>query len=162
MKVPISEFRKNLFQIANQVLEGDDVEVAHKGQTIRLVLASSGSKLSRLTPAQIFHPDISTKSMRKPAGNSLPKCSGMGEGLVGTLICYLDTQVAIWPAEAKTAKISHKALSYIEKSEILICRWWCWSSSIFVRSNESRGRRNRYFTSSAPNFTPPFAIIPSP
>jgi PIN domain nuclease of toxin-antitoxin system len=44
----------------------------------------------------------------------------MGEGLVGTLICYLDTQVAIWLAEAKTAKISHKALSYIEKSEILI------------------------------------------
>jgi antitoxin (DNA-binding transcriptional repressor) of toxin-antitoxin stability system len=59
MKVPISEFRKNLFQIANQVLEGDDVEVAHKGQTIRLVLATSGSKLSRLTPAQIFNPDIS-------------------------------------------------------------------------------------------------------
>jgi len=36
------------------------------------------------------------------------------------LICYLDTQVAIWLAEANTKRLSHKALAYIEKAEIRI------------------------------------------
>ena len=36
------------------------------------------------------------------------------------MICYLDTQAAIWLAEADTEKLSHKALSYIEKAEIRI------------------------------------------
>jgi PIN domain nuclease of toxin-antitoxin system len=36
------------------------------------------------------------------------------------LICYLDTQAAIWLAEANTRKLSHKALSYIEKAEVRI------------------------------------------
>jgi len=44
----------------------------------------------------------------------------VGEGLVRPLICYLDTQAAIWLAEAHTRKLSHKALSYIEKAEVRI------------------------------------------
>jgi PIN domain nuclease of toxin-antitoxin system len=36
------------------------------------------------------------------------------------LICYLDTQVAIWLAEANTQKLSHRALSYIERAEVRI------------------------------------------
>ena len=44
----------------------------------------------------------------------------MGKGLVRALICYLDTQAAIWLAEANTQKLSHKALSYIEKAEVRI------------------------------------------
>jgi PIN domain nuclease of toxin-antitoxin system len=44
----------------------------------------------------------------------------VGEGLVRPLICYLDTQVAIWLAGANTQKVSHKALSYIEKAEVRI------------------------------------------
>jgi PIN domain nuclease of toxin-antitoxin system len=36
------------------------------------------------------------------------------------LICYLDTHAAIWLAEANTQKLSHKALSYIEKAEVRI------------------------------------------
>jgi PIN domain nuclease of toxin-antitoxin system len=32
----------------------------------------------------------------------------------------LDTQAAIWLAEANTQKLSHKALSYIEKAEVRI------------------------------------------
>jgi PIN domain nuclease of toxin-antitoxin system len=44
----------------------------------------------------------------------------VGKGLVRALICYLDTQAAIWLAEANTQKLSHKALSYIEKAEIRI------------------------------------------
>ncbi|MGO4884746.1 MAG: hypothetical protein ACLP59_28580 [Bryobacteraceae bacterium] len=59
MKVPISDFRKNLFKLADQALEGEDVEVIHKGVTLRFTLKSRGSKLDRLTPAQIFNPDLS-------------------------------------------------------------------------------------------------------
>jgi PIN domain nuclease of toxin-antitoxin system len=44
----------------------------------------------------------------------------MGKGLVRALICYLDTHAAIWLAEANTQKLSHKALSYIERSEVRI------------------------------------------
>jgi PIN domain nuclease of toxin-antitoxin system len=34
------------------------------------------------------------------------------------LICYLDTHAAIWLAEARTDKLSHRALAYIEKAEV--------------------------------------------
>lgn len=36
------------------------------------------------------------------------------------MICYLDTQAAIWLAGAQTEKLSHKALSYIERAEVRI------------------------------------------
>ena len=36
------------------------------------------------------------------------------------MICYLDTHVAIWLAEAHTQELSHKALSYIERAEVRI------------------------------------------
>jgi uncharacterized membrane protein required for colicin V production len=39
-------------------------------------------------------------------------------GLVRALIRYLGTQAAIWLAEANIQKLSHKALSHIERSEI--------------------------------------------
>ncbi len=57
--VSISQFRKNLFQLADQALNGDIVEVKYKGQTIRLVPEAKVSKLDRLTPARIFNPDFS-------------------------------------------------------------------------------------------------------
>jgi prevent-host-death family protein len=65
MKVPISDFRKNLFQLVDQALNGDVVEVTHKGKTIRLVPEAPGSKLDRLTPARIFNPSFSEKDHRK-------------------------------------------------------------------------------------------------
>lgn len=54
--MPVSEFRKNLFQIVDKVFHGEVVEVSHKGRTLRLVPEVRGSKLDRLTPAQIFNP----------------------------------------------------------------------------------------------------------
>jgi PIN domain nuclease of toxin-antitoxin system len=36
------------------------------------------------------------------------------------LICYIDTQVAIWLAEANVAKISQKALSLIQTADLRI------------------------------------------
>lgn len=59
MKVSVSDFRKNLFKLVEQALEGDEVEVVHKGQTIRLVAKTQPSKLDRLTPVQIFNPALS-------------------------------------------------------------------------------------------------------
>src|ERR1017187_7308121 len=47
-KVTSTEFRKNLFQIVERVLQGELVEVAHKGRLIRLVPVNKPSKLSRL------------------------------------------------------------------------------------------------------------------
>jgi PIN domain nuclease of toxin-antitoxin system len=40
--------------------------------------------------------------------------------LGGTLICYLDTQAAIWLAEANLQKLTHKALFHIERSDVRI------------------------------------------
>ena len=36
------------------------------------------------------------------------------------MICYLDTQVAVWLAEANLAKLSQKALSLIQTAELRI------------------------------------------
>jgi hypothetical protein len=65
VKVTISEFRKNLFQLVNKALNGDVVEVAYNRKTIRLVPETQGSKLDKLTPARIFNPDFSEKDHRR-------------------------------------------------------------------------------------------------
>jgi prevent-host-death family protein len=48
MKLSTTEFRKNLFQLVDRVLQGELVEVAHKGRVIRLVPEDKPGKLSRL------------------------------------------------------------------------------------------------------------------
>jgi antitoxin (DNA-binding transcriptional repressor) of toxin-antitoxin stability system len=49
MKVTITHFRKNLFQIMDRVTKGELVEVLHKGNTIRLTLPTPPrSKMSRI------------------------------------------------------------------------------------------------------------------
>ena len=48
MKVTSTEFRKNLFQIVEQALRGEFVEVAHKGRVVRLVPGDKPGKMSRL------------------------------------------------------------------------------------------------------------------
>lgn len=48
MKCSTTEFRKNLFQIVDRVLQGELVEVAHKGRLIRLVPEDKPGKMSRL------------------------------------------------------------------------------------------------------------------
>lgn len=48
MKVSSSEFRKNLFQLVERVIQGELVEILHKGRIIRLVPDEKASKLSRL------------------------------------------------------------------------------------------------------------------
>jgi len=48
MKVSSTEFRKNLFQLVERALQGEFVEVAHKGRIVRLVPEQKQTKLSRL------------------------------------------------------------------------------------------------------------------
>ncbi len=50
MKVTSTEFRKNLFQIFERSIQGELVEVVHKGRVVRLVPGDPPSKLARLTP----------------------------------------------------------------------------------------------------------------
>jgi prevent-host-death family protein len=50
MKVTSTEFRKNLFQLVERVIQGELVEIVHKGRRIRLVPEDEASKLSRLIP----------------------------------------------------------------------------------------------------------------
>jgi prevent-host-death family protein len=65
MRVPISEFRKHLFQLVDNALNGDLVEVTHKGKTIRLVPATQESKLDRLTPAEVYNPAFSEEDHQR-------------------------------------------------------------------------------------------------
>ena len=48
MKVSSTEFRKNLFQLVERAIQGELVEILHKGRVIRLVPDEKASKLSRL------------------------------------------------------------------------------------------------------------------
>ena len=66
MEVPITQFRKNLFELVNQALEGKEVWVSHKGSRLRLVPEHTPSKLSRITPMQIIvdGADIEDKSWK--------------------------------------------------------------------------------------------------
>jgi hypothetical protein len=44
----VTEFRKNLFRIMDRVVNGELVEVLHKGNTIRLAPPTATTKMSRL------------------------------------------------------------------------------------------------------------------
>ena len=56
MEVPITQFRRRLFDLVNQALDGKDIWVSHKGRRVRIVPENAPSKLSRITPMQILVP----------------------------------------------------------------------------------------------------------
>jgi prevent-host-death family protein len=55
VKVTSTEFRKNLFQIVERAIQGEFVEVLHKGRVVRLVPRDSPSKMSRLIQRDTIH-----------------------------------------------------------------------------------------------------------
>jgi hypothetical protein len=57
--VNITKFRRNLFQFADQALEGEPVEFIHKGLILKVVPETPRSKLSRLTRETVVAPDAS-------------------------------------------------------------------------------------------------------
>jgi antitoxin (DNA-binding transcriptional repressor) of toxin-antitoxin stability system len=50
MRVNTTQFRKQLFQIVERALQGEHIEVAHKGRVLRLVPDDKPSKIARLIP----------------------------------------------------------------------------------------------------------------
>jgi hypothetical protein len=65
MDVPITQFRKDIFSLVNQALEGREVWFTHKGRRLKVVPEGKPvSKLSRITPMDILPAgvDIDDKS----------------------------------------------------------------------------------------------------
>jgi hypothetical protein len=56
MEVPITQFRRNIFDFANQALEGAEIWVTHKGRRLKLVPEGQPvSRLSRITPMDVIN-----------------------------------------------------------------------------------------------------------
>lgn len=58
MELPITEFRRQIFTLVNQAIEGEEVWFTHKGRRIKIVPEGQpGSRLSRITPVEIINPE---------------------------------------------------------------------------------------------------------
>jgi hypothetical protein len=56
MEVPITQFRREIFTLVNEALEGNEIWVSHKGRRLRLVPEGQPvSRLSRITPMEIIN-----------------------------------------------------------------------------------------------------------
>jgi antitoxin (DNA-binding transcriptional repressor) of toxin-antitoxin stability system len=58
MEVPITQFRRKLFDLVDQALDGKEVWVSHKGRRLRLVPEHAPSKLSRVTQLDVIAPGV--------------------------------------------------------------------------------------------------------
>ena len=57
MDVPITQFRRDIFELANRALDGETVTVSYKGKRLRLVPeVEAGSRWEKITPLQIINP----------------------------------------------------------------------------------------------------------
>jgi antitoxin (DNA-binding transcriptional repressor) of toxin-antitoxin stability system len=56
MEVPITQFRREIFTLVNQALEGTEVWVTHKGRRVKIVPEGRPvSRLSRITPMDVIN-----------------------------------------------------------------------------------------------------------
>ncbi|HEV1283915.1 MAG TPA: hypothetical protein VNU44_01340 [Bryobacteraceae bacterium] len=65
MPVNITKFRRDLFRLADQALQGEPVEFIHKGVVFKVVPATRTPKLSRLTKETVVAPgaDLGTADL---------------------------------------------------------------------------------------------------
>lgn len=57
MEVPITQFRKQIFDLVNRVSAGEELWVTHKGRRFRIAPEGQPvSRLSRVTPMEILNP----------------------------------------------------------------------------------------------------------
>ena len=57
MEVPISQFRRNLFQLIEKTAQGEPLTITHRGRRFRIVPESpAATGLDALTPLQIVNP----------------------------------------------------------------------------------------------------------
>lgn len=55
MEVPITQFRRDIFSLVNQALDGAEVWVTHKGRRFKIVPERPPvSRLSRITPMEVI------------------------------------------------------------------------------------------------------------
>ena len=55
MEVPITQFRREIFSLANQALDGREVWFTHKGRRLKIVPEGKPvSRLSRITPMEVM------------------------------------------------------------------------------------------------------------
>jgi prevent-host-death family protein len=59
MEIPISQFRREMFDYINRALHGEEVVVKHRGERFRIVPERPVNRLDRITRLQIFNPDSS-------------------------------------------------------------------------------------------------------
>jgi hypothetical protein len=62
MVVPITQFRKDIFSLAEAALKGTVVGFTHKGVTFKVIPDKASDKLSNLTPLQVINPRYSLES----------------------------------------------------------------------------------------------------
>ena len=62
MVVPITQFRKDIFTLAEAALNGTVVEFTHKGVTFKVVPDKPTDKVSNIKPLQVINPDYSLES----------------------------------------------------------------------------------------------------
>jgi antitoxin (DNA-binding transcriptional repressor) of toxin-antitoxin stability system len=55
MEVPITQFRRDIFSLVNQALDGGEIWVTHKGRRCKIVPEGKpASRLSRITPMDVM------------------------------------------------------------------------------------------------------------
>ncbi len=62
MEVTITRFRREIFDLMNQALDGREVWVTHKGRRLKIAPETDPGdppirRLSRITPLEVIHPD---------------------------------------------------------------------------------------------------------
>lgn len=66
MQVSITQFRRDIFDLVNQAMDGKEVWVMHKGRRFKVVPEiKPGSRLSRITPLAVVNPAIPAASMKR-------------------------------------------------------------------------------------------------
>lgn len=65
MPVTISQFRKDLFKLADSALEGKTVEFTHKGVVFKVVPEHRKSKLSRIVGRPVFAEKVDLDEISK-------------------------------------------------------------------------------------------------
>jgi len=57
MEVPITQFRRDIFSLANRALDGEEVWITHKGRRLKFVPEGKPvSRLSRIMPMDVIAP----------------------------------------------------------------------------------------------------------
>ena len=56
MEIPITQFRKSIFELVNQASKGQDVWLTHKGKRFKVVPEGiSGNRLDRITAMELVN-----------------------------------------------------------------------------------------------------------